>query len=50
MFKVEELLILLCTVDYSLDEFSVVRMGSLEYELCRGLSRLLISKDSKRLF
>src|SRR5439155_13482827 len=48
MFKVEELLILLCTVDYWLDEFSVVRMASLEHELCRGLSRLLISKDSKR--
>jgi len=48
MLKVELLPIALCTVYYSLDEYAVVRMGSLEYALYGGLSPLLISKDSKR--
>ena len=33
MPKVERLPIPLCTVYYSLDEYAVVRMGSLEYPL-----------------
>src|SRR5947208_12761541 len=47
MPKVELLPIPLCTVHYSLDEYAVVRMGSLEYPLYGGHSPLLISKDSK---
>ncbi len=48
MLNVELLPIPLCMVYYSLDEYAVVRMGSLEYPLWGGLSPVLIFEDSKR--